>query len=190
MRKSLLLSAAAAVVFTALAAVGCARPAPPPAAAAEPTPLTYAHDVVEGEDYLHYAVGGRIDASPEVIWGILTDAAAYPEWNSTVIGIDGDIADGETIKLTAHIDPDRTFKLKVSTFEPGQKLVWEDGNSMFAGVRTFTLVPAEGGTNFTMREALTGTMLDKIAPKLPDFGPAFDAFMADLKVEAERRAAE
>ena len=186
MRKSLLLSA----VATALLTIGCGKPAPPPAAAADPIPLTYAHDVVEGEDYLHYAVGGRIDASPEVIWDILTDAAGYPDWNSTVIGIDGDIAEGETIKLQAHIDPDRTFKLKVSTFEPGKKLVWEDGNNMFAGVRTFTLVPVDGGTNVTMREALTGTMLDKIAPKLPDFGPAFDAFMADLKVEAERRAGE
>ena len=39
-----------------------------------------------------------------------------------------------------------------------------------------------------MKEAFTGAMLTMIAKKLPDFGPEFDAFAADLKTEAERRA--
>ncbi|MCB9761072.1 MAG: SRPBCC domain-containing protein [Alphaproteobacteria bacterium] len=176
----------AAVALAALTA--CAKPVPPPAAANDPIPLTGAHDTLEAEQYLHYAVGAHVDAPPEVVWALLTDAAAYPDWNSTVVSLDGAIALGETIKLVSTVDPGRTFKLEVSAFEPDRRLVWEDGNDSFRGVRTFTLTPAGGGTDVTMKEALTGTMLPKIAPKLPDFGPSFDAFMADLKAEAERRS--
>lgn len=58
-------------------------------------------------------------------------------------------------------------------------------------MRTFTLQPrADGGTDWTMKEAFSGSMMKMIAPKLPDFGPSFDTFAADLKREAERRAQE
>lgn len=58
---------------------------------------------------------------------------------------------------------------------------------MFKGVRTYTLEPkAEGSTDFTMSEVYTGLMLPMIAGSLPDFRPAFEQYVADLKREAER----
>ena len=58
---------------------------------------------------------------------------------------------------------------------------------MFRGVRTFNLVPrADGSTDFTMKEVLSGLMLPLIRGSLPDFGPSFEAYAADLKREAER----
>lgn len=41
-----------------------------------------------------------IEAAPETIWTILTDAARYPEWDPGVDRIEGRIALGE--KITAH----------------------------------------------------------------------------------------
>jgi uncharacterized protein YndB with AHSA1/START domain len=169
-----------------LGVCGCATVVPPQAR--EPIPLDGTARVLEGERYLEYRVGANIQAEPEEIWALITDAAAYPRWNSTVIAIEGTIAADETIELTAKIDPDRTFDLKVSTFEPGSKLVWEDGGKAFKGVRTFTLTPrGDGSTDFTMAEVLTGALLPMIEKKLPDFRPSFDAFAADLERAAESR---
>lgn len=40
---------------------------------------------------LQYNVSTSIQASPETIWSHLTNAAAYPTWNSTVDRIEGAI---------------------------------------------------------------------------------------------------
>jgi uncharacterized protein YndB with AHSA1/START domain len=172
--------------------LACAKPVPPPAGAGDPPPLdghTQKLDAVEDSKYLHYAVGRTIDAPPEVVWAVLTDASGYPKWNSTVVSLDGTIAKDERIELVVKISK-RTFKLNVSTFDPPRTMVWSDGGKSFMGVRTFTLVPtASGGTDFTMKEVFTGSMMKMIAPKLPDFGPDFEAFARDLEAEAERRAA-
>src|SRR3954469_24889951 len=96
------------------------------------------------------SVTTNIRAKPEVIWGLLTNAAAMPKWNSTIISIDGRIALGETISLKSISDPKRTFNLKISEFNPPTTLVWGDGSApMFKGVRTYTLTPkADGTTDF------------------------------------------
>jgi hypothetical protein len=60
---------------------------------------------------------------------------------------------------------------------------------MFKGVRTFTLAPcADGSTDFSMVEVLSGVMLPLIEGSLPDFVPPFERYAADLKREAEASA--
>ncbi len=139
---------------------------------------------------LAYAVACDIYASPDRIWSLLTDAAGFPAWNSTVSEIAGRIALGERIALRVPLAPKRTFKPKVTRFEPGRVMVWSDGmKPMFKGTRTFTLTPkAEGVTEFKMHEVFEGLMLPLIKGSLPDFGPAFDTYAADLKRAAERSA--
>jgi hypothetical protein len=57
---------------------------------------------------------------------------------------------------------------------------------MFKGIRTFTLTPnADGTTEFSMKEEFSGLMLPMIKGSLPDFGPVFEAYAADLKRAAE-----
>lgn len=164
---------------------GCASVAPPEAH--EPIAIDGEADALHGKRYLEIRVGINVAASPDVIWALLTDAERYPAWNSTVTSIEGTIAEGESIDLVAQIDPKRTFTLEISEFEPGRKLVWQDGGRSFKGVRTFTLIPREDGTtDFTMREVFTGTMMGMIEGSLPDFRPSFNQFAADLKAEAEQ----
>jgi uncharacterized protein YndB with AHSA1/START domain len=167
------------------ALLGACASAPPPQATA-PIGLDAPAMVLDGERYLEYRVGVSIAAEPDVVWALLTDAAAYPQWNTTVISIDGKIAKDEQIELKAKIDPKRTFELTVSTFDANRKMVWEDGGKAFKGVRTFTLTPrGDGTTEVTMAEVLTGSMMGMIEGKLPDFRPSFDDFAADLKRAAE-----
>lgn len=138
---------------------------------------------------LEYAVGIHINAPPSRIWALLTDAQGFPQWNSTVQSLEGTIAPGQRIKLFVKVAPGRAFKLTVSDFVPNQRMVWSDGNFIFRGVRTYTLTPsAAGSTAFTMSEVFSGAMLPLIAGSLPDFGPEFEKFAADLKHAAEQAA--
>ncbi|HRF49451.1 MAG TPA: SRPBCC domain-containing protein [Anaerolineales bacterium] len=136
---------------------------------------------------MEYAISGAIHATPERIWALLTNAADFPRWNSTVTRIDGRIAAGEKIALKARIAADRVFNLKVTDVEPNRSMVWRDGAApMFTGVRTFTLAPAtDGATTFAMSEVFSGIMLPMIAGSLPDFRQTFEQYFADLKREAE-----
>src|SRR5262249_9603128 len=142
------------------------------------------------DDALDYSIATKIAAPPQVIWDILIDSSAYTKWNSTVVKLDGKITLGSEIHLVSKDAPDRTFDLKVSTFDAAKRMVWEDGGSMFLGVRTFTLTPSsDGTTTFAMSETLSGGMLGMIEGKLPDFTKSFNAFAADLKKLAESKVA-
>lgn len=129
----------------------------------------------------------EIQASPERIWALLTDAEGFARWNSTVTSIEGAIALGQTLKLKVKTDSKRTFSPKVTAFEPNVAMQWSDGFApMFRGVRTFKLTPKGAGvTEFTMSEVFHGLMLPMIKGSLPDFVPVFETYAADLKRAAE-----
>lgn len=137
---------------------------------------------------LSYAVAAEVRATPERVWALLTDAAAFPSWNTTVTSLAGTIALGEKLALQVPLAPGRTFRPKVTRLEPARLMVWSDGFApMFKGVRTFTLTPkGEGVTEFAMREDFSGLFLPMIKGSLPDFRAAFDTYAADLARAAER----
>lgn len=127
-----------------------------------------------------------IQAKADRVWSLLTDAADIPRWNSTVTSIEGRVAPGERLKITVPIST-RVFRVTVDVFEPTTRLVWSDGNAVFRGERTYTIVPTtDGSTTFTMEEVFTGFMLPLIGLSLPDFRPVFEQYARDLKAEAER----
>ena len=138
---------------------------------------------------MEYSCGIHIHATPSRIWSLMTNAADFPRWNSTVKSVEGKIAAGEKIKLSVKIAPDRIFNLAIIEFVPEKRMVWSDGYAMFKGVRTYTITPkADGSSDFTMAELYTGLMLPMIAGSLPDFIPEFEKYAADLKREAEGRS--
>lgn len=133
-------------------------------------------------------VSVTIHARPEMIWALLTNAADFPRWNSTITSMEGTIAPGETIRLKVKLDAKRVFKLKVASMVPNERMTWQDGMApFFKGVRTFTLSPGAGGsTVFAMSEQMGGLMYPMAAKHIPDFRPAFEQYAADLKKEAEQ----
>jgi len=131
----------------------------------------------------------NIRATAERIWGLLTNANDFPRWNSTVTRVEGEIREGEKLRL--HVPgTDRTFTPKVSGVVPNRSMTWTGGFApMFLGVRTFELKPRkDDSTDFTMEERFSGIMLPLIKGSLPDFGPVFERYAADLKREAEKAA--
>ncbi|MFM9985942.1 MAG: SRPBCC domain-containing protein [Flavobacteriales bacterium] len=126
-----------------------------------------------------------IDIQAEVaeIWSLLTNAANYPSWNSTVTSITGSIALGETIRLKSTLDAKREFKLKVKEFEVNKRLVWGDGK----GERVYTLTDQGNGTvTFTMVEKIGGLMFPMYAKYIPPFDASFEQFAMDLKKASEK----
>ena len=123
-----------------------------------------------------------INADLSIIWALLTSAAGYPRWNSTIISIEGKIAQGEKISLRSTLDPKRVFKLKVKAVEPSGRLVWGDA----MGSRTYTVSKkADGTVTFCMNEKIGGPLFPLFAKMIPPFDRSFEQFAADLKQEAE-----
>lgn len=128
-------------------------------------------------------VATTIDAERDTVWRLLTTAANYPQWNSTIVSLQGEIKPGSTIQLVSKLDPNRTFKLKVKEFEPSSRLVWGDP----LGSRVYTLTETNGGqTRFEMSERIGGPIFPLFASKIPSFDASFEQFAADLKAAAEK----
>jgi hypothetical protein len=135
-------------------------------------------------------VAVNVRAKAEDIWRLLTDAKDFPRWNSTVTAVEGQIREGERLRLRVP-GTDRVFTSKVSGVVPNERMNWTGGFApLFKGVRGFALMPREdGSTDFAMEERFYGLMLPLVKGSLPDFGPIFERYANDLKNEAERARA-
>lgn len=128
------------------------------------------------------SVSITIQADPAIVWALLTNASDLSRWNSTVISLEGEIKEGNRIRLKSTLDEKRTFNLKVKEFKPEKRLVW--GDSM--GNRVYTLQRDAGDTmKFTMTEKIGGPLFPLFARHIPSFDESFEQFAADLKKEAE-----
>lgn len=128
------------------------------------------------------AVSIDIQADKSIIWALITNAADFQRWNSTVISIEGTIAAGEKIKLKSTLNPKREFKLKIKELVVGKRLVWGDA----MGYRVYTLKSIGNNlTNFAMVEKIGGPLFPLFAKMIPSFDESFEQFARDLKNEAE-----
>ena len=134
-----------------------------------------------------YHVERRIDAPPERVWGLLTDAATYRDWNTAVLSIEGPIVQGATISLVSIANPRRTFKLHVTEMRAPNRMVWSDGLplGLFRGERTYRVDAREGVTHFEMSEEYTGLLAGVFAKAIPDLTESFDRFADGLKSASE-----
>jgi hypothetical protein len=133
----------------------------------------------------------EIAGSADAVWSLLTDAARYAEWNSTVDRVEGAIVPGGTVTVHAKISPGRTFPVRVTQFDAPRRMTWTGGMplGLFKGERVFTVSPTGAGrVRFTMQETYTGLLAPMITKSIPDLQPAFDHFAADLKTQVEHMA--
>ena len=134
-----------------------------------------------------YEASTTINASPETIWEILADPDGYPDWDSSMDHIEGKLALEETVKFFTKLS-DQAFPVKVTTFEPGRKMVLTGGMplGLFKSERTHTLTSAENGqTTFHSKEIFSGLLLPIFGKNLPDLTENFEGFAATLKKRAE-----
>jgi len=146
--------------------------------------ITQSHRVLSMSCRVELTIRARADT----VWRLLTNAEDFPRWNSTVASVEGQIREGERLRVRVP-GTDRVFTPRVSDVVPDQRMTWTGGFSpVFKGVRTFELKPCEdGSTDFVMAERFSGMMLPLARGSMPDFGPVFERYAGDLKREAELR---
>ena len=128
------------------------------------------------------------EATPEKIWNILVDADGYPSWDPGMVRIEGKIALGEQVKFFTKVSPEQAFAVKVTAFEPGEKMVLTGGLplGLFKSERTHLLTPNDdGSTTFHTEEIFSGLLLPVFGRSIPDLTKSFEAFATGLKQQAE-----
>lgn len=140
---------------------------------------------------LEFKANATIEAPPDVVWAVLVDIERWPEWDRFCERIEGTLGLGQRVKAFSKLSPGRGFKVKVTELEPPSRMTWSGGMplGLFKGVRTFSLRPNGGGTDFELREVFSGPMLGLIRKSLPDMSEAFASFAEGLKIRAEARSA-
>jgi hypothetical protein len=96
---------------------------------------------------------------------------------------------GGTVRMQVPEAPGRTFTVEVTRLVPNEEMVWREGKSRDVSGRSNLFADADQdrtATRFQMAEVFSGIMLPLIARKLPDFGPIFERYAADLKAESEK----
>lgn len=105
-----------------------------------------------------------IAASQQRVWDILTDFAAYPEWNPFMTSVTGSLNVGG--KLNVRIQPPggkaMTFKPTLKVVKPHQELRWLGRlivPGLFDGEHYFRLSPNQGGTMLNHGENFGGLIV-------------------------------
>lgn len=134
-----------------------------------------------------YSASTTIQAPPQAVWKILTDAGGYPAWDLSMDHIEGRLALGETVKFFTRLSP-QAFPVRVTAFEPNRRLVLTGGMplGLFKSERTHTLTEnQDGSTTFRTEEFFSGPLLAVFGRNLPDLTENFKSFVAALKKKAE-----
>ena len=104
-----------------------------------------------------------IDASPAAVWRVLTDFAAYPQWNRFMPSIVGEPVVGSKLAVTVipQGKPPITFRPTVQQAVVAKHFAWLGHlrfPGLFDGVHEFVLEPVGAGTRLIHRESFTGIL--------------------------------
>lgn len=100
-----------------------------------------------------------IPAPPEQVWQVLMDTDAYSEWNPVLVPLEGELAEGNTLRYRFQQDQQTTAEMsaRVKQIHAMNKLNQVGG---YWGILTFDhnylLEPIDKGTRLTIYEEYTG----------------------------------
>lgn len=138
----------------------------------------------------------EIDASPERVWDVLTDFAAYPEWNPFITRITGEAREGGRLEIRVEPPGGRgmTFKPTVLAATPPRELRWLGRlllPGVFDGEHTLRIEPLDGGrSRFVQSERFRGLLVPFFGGgSLAKTKEGFERMNDALKNRAEASAA-
>jgi len=134
-----------------------------------------------------------IDAPPAAVWAVLTDTAAYSEWNPFIRELSGELAAGGRLRVRIGPPGRRavTLRPKIVRIDAEQELSWLGRlfvPGLFDGQHSFELEPRPGGgTRFTQSEHFSGVLVPLMGRLLSATGRGFEAMNGALRDRAEAR---
>ena len=133
-----------------------------------------------------------IDAPPEAVWPVLTDFAAYGEWNPFMDRVEGRAEVGS--RLVVHLAAGTTFRPTVLAATPGHELRWLGRlgpGRLLDGEHSFVLERrADGGTRLHHAETFTGVLVPLLRSRLTGTEDGFVAFNEALRERVHAVAAD
>ena len=134
----------------------------------------------------------EINAPKEVIWDILTNYTAYPEWNPFIVRVLGGSELGKRVLFVARFKFALTPVLaKILNFKVHEKLSWGGpgvkwAESIFCAEHIFEIEEIEPGVcRFINREYMGGMVANTLWPLIELGRPAYIAMNDALKERAE-----
>ncbi len=136
----------------------------------------------------------EINASPQVVWNLLTDTSRFPEWNPFIHRLSGELAVGR--RLVVFLQPSGSqgmeFKPVVLKVEPNRELRWLGRlllPGLFDGEHIFQIEPlGHKRVRFHQREIFSGILVPFLKKALDtDTRRGFNEMNQKLKELAERQ---
>ncbi len=105
----------------------------------------------------------EIDATPERVWEVLTDFAAYRQWNSLFWPEPGEVRPGARIRVRLRLAGGlrSSFVAEVTDCQPGRCFDWRGrlAGGLLEGRHSFTIESlAPGRVRFVQREVFSGPL--------------------------------
>lgn len=125
-----------------------------------------------------------IPAPPAKVWAVLSDFAAWPQWNPLNLSAVGELKAGAKVAMVfrdlPNPKPGAVIRQTVTlvAVEPGRELAWAGHVPLiFKGRHGFLLTPKDGGTHVLHTETLSGLLPASwsAARIARDFAPAYEA---------------
>jgi hypothetical protein len=132
-----------------------------------------------------------IDAPAFTTWAVVSDFAAYPEWNPFLVAAAGELQPGATLAVTFKAGTRKPVKMtpKVVEAEPGRVLRWKGSlpiPRLFEGQHELRVEPVDGThSRFVQRETFRGILVPFLGRLLRDTSSSFEAMNQALKSRAE-----
>lgn len=144
--------------------------------------------------HLHTSID--VDAPADIVWDVLTDFDAYPEWNGYT-RIEGEAVEGTRLRVSPGPDAGRspTFRPEVRRVDPDRELRWLGHlfvSGLFDGEHRFELESLDDGrTRLVQSEQFSGLLVRPILRFVgADTEANFEAVNRALKTRAEQLSAD
>jgi len=130
----------------------------------------------------------QIAASPETVWGVISDLSTWVTWNPDV----------RSMTLQGPVQPGTEFRWRsgsaslvsiLQVVDPPSEIAWTGVSMGIHAVHVFRFEPREGGTLARSEESFRGlipSLFKTYSRKTLQRG--IDSILVALKTEAERRA--
>ncbi len=138
----------------------------------------------------------EVDAPPERVWEVLTDFAAYPEWNPFMFSVEGAAETGAHLQIAMQRRGGMVlrFRARVVVSDPPRELAWSGEGlkghlpGLVRGERRVVIDPlANDRSRLRMRTTFSG-LLAPLMGWLERYREAFAEMELALKVRAEEGA--
>ena len=136
-----------------------------------------------------------VHATPEVVWEVITDVPAYPQWAAVLTGAEGTFDDGG--RVTLHFPPGNpllrtTVSARAVEMTPcrrlsfGLRLARLGTPGLLDTEHTITLTPQDDGVRLWMAIRFSGLLLPLLTRSLNrDRAPGFEPMPTRLKARIE-----